>query len=60
MQKIRQTGMSFKGSKSKLAERIVSIFPRAEHFYDLFSGGCAIAHCSKTSFHTSISMTLTQ
>ena len=46
MQKIRQTGMSFKGSKSKLAERIVSIFPRAEHFYDLFSGGCAIAHCA--------------
>ena len=46
MQKITQFGCSYKGSKSKLAERIVSIFPRAEHFYDLFSGGCAIAHCA--------------
>ena len=46
MQKIRNYGCSYKGGKSKLAERIVSIFPRAEHFYDLFSGGCAIAHCA--------------
>ena len=46
MQKIRNFGCSYKGGKSKLAERIVSIFPRAEHFYDLFSGGCAIAHCA--------------
>ena len=46
MQKITQFGCSYKGSKSKLAERIVSLFPRAEHFYDLFSGGCAIAHCA--------------
>ena len=43
---IKQYGCSYKGSKSKLAERIVSIFPSAEHFYDLFSGGCAIAHCA--------------
>ena len=46
MQKIKNYGCSYKGGKSKLAERIVSIFPRAEHFYDLFSGGCAIAHCA--------------
>ena len=43
---IKQYGCSYKGSKSKLAERIVSIFPSAEHFYDIFSGGCAIAHCA--------------
>ena len=46
MQKVRNYGCSYKGGKSKLAERIVSIFPHAEHFYDLFSGGCAIAHCA--------------
>lgn len=46
MQKIKTAGIPYKGGKSKLAERIVSIFPRAEHFYDLFSGGCAIAHCA--------------
>ena len=46
MQKNKNWALPYKGSKSKLAERIVSIFPRAEHFYDLFSGGCAIAHCA--------------
>ena len=35
-----------KGSKSKLAERIVSLFPRATHLYDLFCGGSAISHCA--------------
>ena len=35
-----------KGSKSKLAERIVSLFPRATHLYDLFCGGSAIPHCA--------------
>ena len=46
MQKIKTAGLPYKGGKSKLAERIVSIFPHAEHLYDLFSGGCAIAHCA--------------
>lgn len=46
MQKNKNWALPYKGSKSKLAERIVSLFPRAEHFYDLFSGGCAIAHCA--------------
>ena len=47
MQKIYKTyGLSMKGSKSKLAERIVSLFPRATHFYDLFCGGSAISHCA--------------
>ena len=40
MQKIYKTyGLSMKGSKSKLADRIVSLFPRATHLYDLFCGG---------------------
>ena len=47
MQKIYKTyGLSMKGSKSKLAERIVSLFPRATHLYDLFCGGSAISHCA--------------
>lgn len=47
MQKIYKTyGLSMKGSKSKLADRIVSLFPRATHLYDLFCGGSAISHCA--------------
>lgn len=46
MQNIKTAGLPYKGGKNKLAERIVSLFPRAEHFYDLFAGGCAIAHCA--------------
>ena len=42
-------GMPYMGSKSKLAERIVSLLPRAEHLYDVFCGGCAIAHCAALS-----------
>ena len=48
MQKIYKTyGLSMKGSKSKLAERIVSLFPRATHLYDLFCGGSAAAFSLK-------------
>ena len=32
-----------------MAERIVSLLPRAEHLYDVFCGGCAIAHCAALS-----------
>lgn len=47
MQKIyRNLGISYKGSKSRIADKIVGLLPRAEHFYDLFAGGCAIAHCA--------------
>lgn len=46
IQRIKNYGLSYKGSKSKLAERIVSLFPRATHLYDLFCGGSAISHCA--------------
>ena len=47
MQKIyRNLGISYKGSKSRIADKIVGLLPRAEHFYDLFAGGCAISHCA--------------
>lgn len=39
-------GQPYKGSKTKLAERIIDLMPRAEHLYDLFAGGCSIAHCA--------------
>ena len=37
-------GLPYQGSKSKLSEKIIALFPRATHFYDLFAGGCAISH----------------
>lgn len=37
-------GVPYQGSKNAIAEKIVSILPAAENFYDLFAGGCAITH----------------
>lgn len=34
------------GSKNLIAERLVSQFPRAEYFVDLFAGGCAMTHAA--------------
>ena len=42
-------GMPYKGSKSKLAERLINLFPKADNFYDLFCGGCAVAHAALLS-----------
>ena len=39
-----QYGLPYQGSKNAIAEKIVSLFPAAENFYDLFAGGCAITH----------------
>ena len=41
---MKKYGFPYKGSKNKLAEKIVKLFPDAENFYDLFCGGCAITH----------------
>ena len=41
-QKIKRYGTCFKGSKNKIAEWVYSHFPKADNFYDLFAGGCAI------------------
>ena len=38
-------GIPYQGSKSKIAENICRVFPRAENFYDLFGGGFSITHC---------------
>lgn len=39
-------GLPYKGSKNKLAERIVSLLPQADHLVDLFCGGCAVTHAA--------------
>lgn len=39
-------GLPYKGSKNKLAERIVRLLPRADHLIDLFCGGCAVTHAA--------------
>lgn len=42
-------GMPYKGSKDKIAEKIISTLPDAEYFVDLFGGGGAMAHCAAMS-----------
>ena len=41
-----QFGLPYKGSKNKLARKIVDLFPKRKHFYDLFCGGCAVTHAA--------------
>ena len=41
---MKNYGFPYKGSKNRLAEKIVKLFPDSENFYDLFCGGCAITH----------------
>ena len=43
---MKKYGLPYKGSKNKLAERILDIFPQKENLYDLFCGGGAISHCA--------------
>lgn len=37
------------GSKNNLAVRIIDLFPKADTFYDLFAGGCAVTHAALLS-----------
>ena len=39
-------GLPYKGSKNKLAERIVDLLPKKKHLVDLFCGGCAVSHAA--------------
>ena len=39
-------GLPYKGSKNKLAERIVRLLPQRENLIDLFCGGCAVSHAA--------------
>ena len=42
-------GIPMQGGKSKLADWIIDLFPKATHFYDLFAGGCSISHAALLS-----------
>lgn len=41
-------GLPYMGSKNKIAKWVLSYLPKAENFYDLFCGGCAVTHCAIT------------
>lgn len=45
-QKNMKYGLPYKGSKNKLAERIVRLLPRRTNLVDLFCGGCAVSHAA--------------
>lgn len=42
----RQYGLSYMGSKSKIADWIVNVLPSGGTLYDVFAGGCAITDCA--------------
>ena len=46
---IRKYGAAYQGSKSKIADEIISLLPARKYFIDAFSGGGALAHCALES-----------
>lgn len=46
---MKRYGLPYKGSKNKIAQKIIQNIPASTHFYDLFGGGAAIAHCALLS-----------
>ena len=42
----RKYGVSYKGSKSKIVDKLAEVIPYRgiDNFYDLFAGGCAVTH----------------
>lgn len=42
-------GLPYMGSKSKIVKKIVSLFPSADTFVDLFAGGGAVTHYAMTT-----------
>lgn len=45
----RKYGAAYQGSKSKIADEIISKLPSRKYFIDAFSGGGALAHCALES-----------
>lgn len=39
-------GLPYKGSKNKIADKILEFIPSAETFVDVFAGGCAVTHAA--------------
>ena len=46
---VRKYGAAYQGSKSKIANDIISLLPARKYFIDAFSGGGALAHCALES-----------
>lgn len=42
-------GIGYKGSKNRIADKIIKLFPAKNNFYDLFAGGCSITHAALES-----------
>ena len=42
-------GVPYKGSKSRIASKIIDLLPEANTFVDLFAGGCAVTHAAMLS-----------
>ncbi len=42
----KRYGLPYMGSKNKIADWVIDCLPPAEHFYDLFCGGCAVTHAA--------------
>ena len=42
----KRYGLPYMGSKTKIADWVIDCLPPAEHFYDLFCGGCAVTHAA--------------
>jgi len=42
-------GLPYKGSKNRIAKRILEVLPPAPVLYDVFAGGCAITHAALLS-----------
>lgn len=45
----RTYGLPYQGSKNAIAKWIIDQLPPAEHFYDLFAGGCAVTQAAMES-----------
>ena len=41
---IMRYGLPYKGSKNRIIEKIIPLFPERKNFYDLFCGGCSVTH----------------
>lgn len=46
---MKRYGLPYKGSKNKIAQKIIQNIPASTYFYDLFGGGGAITHCALLS-----------
>lgn len=49
MKRRKAYGLPYKGSKSRIADWVVSALPENETLVDLFAGGCAVTHCAMLS-----------